>query len=904
MLSSISTRDRLRRSMSTRSMRRTRAAREPVPVDPEIAKAQAKAAASRAMRSNASSAESKSYNRLGGPAQVAIPRRRPRSSLQSAEEDASVYSASIATPVRSRQSMERNGLNRGSILEESTVLPPITELQGLDGRDSSLPSSYRRLRKARSMFSTRARSSHVPYLPPPISPRNACELDRTPEIELPRTLRPAISFVGGRHRGSQVIRHAKSHDAAIHIARNQFMEEAESSPSQVRHSSFFNRHRREHRPFRKTFRVTSDTGPTSGSSPGRASRWTSRSRSRHFSSSIKNRFRRVFGFSKPAEQQSEFSLGVETSPIAVSEATVENHSAGRKLGAGIDMGQSEMSSPLPVESPGGDSLCTSKSRVTSWADSSVANTVMTRKTRHRQSLSLIEEHGDLNKLLPQVPADHSYRQCPVGEGSINDLYSGMNADSIEAWADSNDLYSALMQQIRQQAAHTPDEDIVFGTVPEHHAIPKRTSPVYSHHNRRTIRHIPSRDSSTAGSFATARVGTSKSPQRRQPVPLGYSSGTIRKLIYGQEDPSPLHAFSGPKSTRSPDATGEESDEDTESVVISRFEAMRTGTESPSVYSRTTSGNTPAKGSSGCLDSIIQSETGTATIFASHRAIYNSPTRTDGSIPSSTRAHASADWQKWMDSQIERIEQASPTREHRRENAQFADDNDDIFMGILNRGPAPGSETAVEPYVPENAGYNDPMPQPEPKPLAQNNFSRPFSRSSSVRTILPSQKISPLERMHNLPDPLGAEEITDHTGLGASSTSARAPSNQMQSPIRSRSSNLRPQPESPTPDQDGPESQKRMWAREQSRRYSARRPMVNGKPNQSRSMRSLRHSRAMNNENTRRQEHHDNLMDDYHKLQDTHSTISSKRMVEMFLDSRRRKMGREVSGSTAAGEAFI
>lgn len=61
---------------------------------------------------------------------------------------------------------------------------------------------------------------------------------------------------------------------------------------------------------------------------------------------------------------------------------------------------------------------------------------------------------------------------------------------------------------------------------------------------------------------------------------------------------------------------------------------------------------------------------------------------------------------------------------------------------------------------------------------------------------------------------------------------------------------------------------------------------------------------MNNENTRQQEEHDDLMDDYHKLQDTHSTISSKRMVEMFLDSRRRKMGREVSGSTAAGEAFI
>jgi hypothetical protein len=70
------------------------------------------------------------------------------------------------------------------------------------------------------------------------------------------------------------------------------------------------------------------------------------------------------------------------------------------------------------------------------------------------------------------------------------------------------------------------------------------------------------------------------------------------------------------------------------------------------------------------------------------------------------------------------------------------------------------------------------------------------------------------------------------------------------------------------------------------------------------MRSYRDSRGMNNENTRQQEEHDDMMDDYHILQDLHSTISSKRMVEMFLDSRRQQMGREGSGSTAAGGAFI
>jgi hypothetical protein len=92
----------------------------------------------------------------------------------------------------------------------------------------------------------------------------------------------------------------------------------------------------------------------------------------------------------------------------------------------------------------------------------------------------------------------------------------------------------------------------------------------------------------------------------------------------------------------------------------------------------------------------------------------------------------------------------------------------------------------------------------------------------------------------------------------------------------------------------------MWTQEQHRRYSARRPIANGKPSSFRSLRNYRDSRGVNNENTRQQDEHD----DNHKFQDIHSAISSKRMVEMFLDSRRQQMGREASRSTAAGGAFI
>jgi hypothetical protein len=64
----------------------------------------------------------------------------------------------------------------------------------------------------------------------------------------------------------------------------------------------------------------------------------------------------------------------------------------------------------------------------------------------------------------------------------------------------------------------------------------------------------------------------------------------------------------------------------------------------------------------------------------------------------------------------------------------------------------------------------------------------------------------------------------------------------------------------------------------------------------------------NNENTRQGEEHDEMMDEYHKLQDIHSTISSKCMVDMFLNSRRRQMGMGTpaneNDAPTTDEAFI
>lgn len=59
----------------------------------------------------------------------------------------------------------------------------------------------------------------------------------------------------------------------------------------------------------------------------------------------------------------------------------------------------------------------------------------------------------------------------------------------------------------------------------------------------------------------------------------------------------------------------------------------------------------------------------------------------------------------------------------------------------------------------------------------------------------------------------------------------------------------------------------------------------------------------NDENQRQQDEYNDMMESYHNLRDIHSTISSKRMVDLFLDSRRRRMG-EVTDNTTLTGAFL
>lgn len=880
MFSSTSNTRNLRRSMSTRSIRKPR---RPTPEIPDVAMqhATAAAAASRAMRSSQSSSqESKgSYERLGGPGNFAIPRRRPGSSLRDTD-DSSVSQGDLPKVPKPRQSKEITGVStRAYCFYDPAALPPITELDGLDGRDSSVPSSYRRLRKAKSMFSTRQRTSQTPYGVHALPCGDPLDPERSPGFQLPRTMRRSMSFLRGSYQSTQASPTAKGHDAAIQLARSQFAQDPNGRGVQTRRSSFLLRRKKEHRPFRKSFRATSEGGVDTGRSH------------RSFSHSIKNKFRRVFGFSKLVDQQPTphgTTNGAEApmvTPIGKSKEECSPH----KLTATEDGIDSNYFQSMP-QSPSRDSLCTSTSRVTSWADSTMPNTVTTRKPGHRQSLSLIREDGGLDQQMPRTPVmDDTQNQSPLGVRA--------NPHQISI-VDSQDLYTALMKQMAHDPMSDPNEEMVFGNVPQHRVIPERTNSVYSQHGRRSIRHVPSLESSTSpGSFATALGGDQSSPRK---YPRSARSMQVSRGMPSQMKAQHMNAVSGKMSPQSTYALSEESDEDSGSVIVSRLRASKRDIVSPSVYSRTTSGNTPTRTDNANMG--VHDEPGTATIFTQQRTKYSSPKRANRVSSATSHVNPSADWQQWMSSQIERIEQASPTREHIREDAQYQDD-DEYLTSIARRAPvavsAPASATLLK--VPDSQNITDRKASSENKVPSQSNFSRPLIQASEMRTIVPLQTTRSEVIVQAHANSLAMDTApAPKSGENVSPNPVPVACNQEPSPIRLRSGNMQP-PESPTP--KGVRA-KRSWTKEQQRRYSARRAPIaqDSRVNYFRSMRTQRDNRA-NNENARQQDQYTDMMENYHQIQDLHSTISSKRMVDLFLDSRRRQMG-EVTDNDTTTEAFL
>ncbi|RJE24087.1 hypothetical protein PHISCL_03576 [Aspergillus sclerotialis] len=864
MISAAFTKDRLRRTKSARSIRKSRPSSIPSePFDPEIARHHATTAASLAMlrSSERFSGESKSsYDCLGGPGNVAVPQRsQPPSHIQFTEKDLDwPISHTQVTKGSPTHNPEENAGSQNHSQVTSAALPSISEFGGLDGRNSSLPSSYRRLRKAKSMFSTRYRpslgASGI------TSPRDGIDGRVSDPPLQDRTLRRSTSFLRGG-QSSKAIRHAKSQDASIHLARAQFLQSTEEQAEQMRRSSIVPpKPRREHRGFRKTFRTTS-APRLPELDDARSSSWTAYPRSTAFhgrartlSQTIKSKIKRALGMSRqepdpmqssPATQPQGVITEPGLDPEYMHESNYQCH------GSAIDYIPGDSKPQTMQRTRSSDSIATSNSRVTSWADSTTANTIAVRKAGDGHSLSIIEEYDGIHQMA---------QQTPPGKGRT---------------VDSQRLYSALMKRIGRANMQTND-GAVYGAVKEHRLIPERTSSAYTNHSKQTVRHIGSNESVISPrSFATA-TSDARPPTRQSRCQSKHILPTIS---------------SGQSYERDGYDDGKISDDDTGSVIVSRRDPD-VEPYSPSVYSRATT--TPAKKERVVTaDSLESEEPGMVTILSSHRTAYSSPKRMAGSRSPGVPIQPSSDWHQWISSEIARIEAAPPTRDHYRENAQIVDDDSNFRYPI----PIPEMHSSYQFSTEQpdrlSQDSSDSWMMAKVPPLS--NFSRPFSRSSSVRTIMPVKTQPPPTSVFPTPD------LPNDSGSQVYSIPNPFDSKITLAPMRSRS-NMLQTPDTPTPKRDG-EGQQWRAANEQYRRYSTRRLPISpdGKAPQ-RPFRGYRDQRRTTNENLRNEDGRSEMTDQYHRLQDIHSTISSKTMVEMFLSSRRRQVG--TSEESAPNGAFL
>ncbi|PYH41753.1 uncharacterized protein BP01DRAFT_360099 [Aspergillus saccharolyticus JOP 1030-1] len=839
--------DRLRRSKSARSVRRSHhsSVASDTP-DPEMTRQHATTAASLAMlRSKCS------YDALGGPGNMAVPSRRHR------------YTGSQSTAGSSRPLTTTDSSTHDEDYA-SAALPSINEFQGLDSHGCFPASSYRRLRKSRSMFSTGQRSSRTSHgASSPANDASIARSDQSPRTY--RNLRRSMSFLRGEKSAAGPLRHVQSHETAIDLALIQFQQQsAESSPQTEQPCLSVPKTRREHRPFRKTLRSHTSAAGATGSPSGH------HGKVRSLSSSIKKGIKRVLGLARPSAGGME---GRGASPSSQHKTQTNSHKPNDSPHTPNTTRHEATSRTQQYPTAGvtesSESLATSRSRVTSWADSTTANTIVTGNLGGRSHLSVIEERAHSEQTLTEIP---SYENSPVAARPLRPT----------GQIDSQRLYSALMRRIGEGRAPETSASIALGHVKAHHIVPTPAASVAVRHHGQTVRKIPSDESiPSTQSFITANAGT-VTPQRFS-QPLAY--------CFPESPCSDRNRLS---------MSGISCDKGTAGPGMNKFiEGLvrRPGTpdqqspaavsNSPSVYSRSTGGKS--------LDAKdIPDEPGTATIYDTQRTTYSSPKHHSQTQADRAPVRPSTDWKQWMHTEIAKIENIKPLQSHYREHAQIYSDEDDFCQG---------SYGLVEKF--DGGVFIDDEMWSNRKISSTSNFSRPFSRSSSARTVVTMQKEQADEPVvppppARPPSPCSSHSLLHHDPFHSPVESRR---DFASSPMRYISANRFRMPESPTPRRDKAGGFSQKMASATYGRHPARGPTVSRdvRSLHSRSGRGYRDHQRLTKENVKAEEYEIKGQDG--SSPNSCSPISSKRMVEMFLESRRRQAGADGTDSGAVG-AFI
>ncbi|KLJ10541.1 hypothetical protein EMPG_14089 [Blastomyces silverae] len=827
--------------------------------------------------------------------------------------------SSIASP--SSDGTARNDLAFNPVAEEFN--PKTSELFGIDNNIASAPSSYRKLRKAKSMFSTRKRamkSSDSSYSPL----RSNTYSDSSEMGHLSQaTLRRSKSFFGAEiTRQPDDVKRTQSQNAAIQLAREQYLQELQHPKQNYGSESIISgRGRHQPRPFRKSLRSSSggdvENEIPDAMKPGviHPSKTLRSSKSRIFSASIKNGLKRIFGRGSVAQDEKKSS-------------TVQRM---HRLGFSDFVSSESTASIRTMRSS--DTFGTFSSRATSWADSTATNTTAARDTvSERNQLSIIQENSGP---LEPIPSRSSFHYNDGYSVFRKPLYPGRSGNNASDAVDSQRVYSALVRHIDGSHHHdggdiTPRAGTVRGS------LYSPSSSVYSNHTANSIRHVPSEASmrtiralppvrgQSPGSQSRISIGSNyrreaavitpqEIAQRNENMTRYRSMQSLHRSRSSLCKPRRqmrseiLNPLVPPRFSSYEQTTG--SDDDTGSVIVSRPDITDRSPVSPSVYSRTTSRNSPDRqGSRRDLSfSEASDERGTVTILASERLPYK-PKDTGGYACSNSQIKGSAEWKSWMNSQMDLFDttpesyaiaqNAKPPNSHYRERTEIYDESKDGIHEKSFTTSQTSESSTVEP-IQEPASFDDDQRPPlvELKPITQNNFSRPLRLSPDIPISISRPVVQKPSVVTRSESPHSVH-LTD-VNLGRSTpTDSILPRSVSRSPSaspklvyeKSRCLELSTSPVTPTRASKAVHSTLSLCYHSEkdspSRRVSDPRklaPTANFS-----SVRNRRDNGRVTNENSRGGRV--TTKGDLPALGDIHSTISSKRMVDIFLSQRRRQMG--------------
>ena len=608
----------------------------------------------------------------------------------------------------------------------------------VERRVSSTPSSYKKIRKTKSMFYP-AKTSSISFMTGSSKKRGQRQSQFIEHLDTDHA-RPGprndISLSTPRHDATHDrFPTTTNQDAAVQLARDTYVQQLEQQRLKEK-SSFmdFARPRKSAKVFRRTVRTSSTNsyGSAVGSANSQSQEPSTATglgqRARSVSLVFKTRLKKVF--QRPTETKDSVpkqqldatrpyfggymfaSNGVQQQyehhiPPPDGETLRRVDSRGSMVRDASTFVE-RASNPASIRSVRSEaSLAEEASRVSSWANSTTAGSLALNQAREQKRLSVIHENGG-----PYQPSStkRSY-------GDLSRRYAAFN-DPIRDYS-AGSLYSKLKKEIEEN-----ERVARLGKESAKHQIADLT-PRGSSYKARNLSSGTISEESEISNDPFGGVRTSKSTLFKAvgKGDAGHDNADVNPIT-GHPDPAedsdstPKRPLREVKSTFFPPSTRIErrstspfrrakTTSSGEGTVIQRVKSpeiatasatgearngylhVRSISRSDSIYSRTTSGNTPAPSPSPPSVSDSESIRGAGTAFISNRGLKYEKPLSPTSQQRSSSARSSGDWQRWMSHEVAKLEsrtlkpsddqEISPasTIGHKRESAQFDDEEVEV-----------------------------------------------------------------------------------------------------------------------------------------------------------------------------------------------------------------------------------